>query len=204
MAADKKIIGSIISGILSVALVIGIILGANWLIELGVGNDWGVSQNYATNIGYSGTFWQGTESVLTFFIGDLAGTTQGLLLAIGFFMIMLFAISDILRVTSTFTPAASWGIATGLALIMAGAGVVEGFYDFLLQGAAITAFSIFVVILALIAIFLVAHLLWGSLIIKAQIDKKVDKIDGAMRVQGAKIRGDIIAANEAVEANDEN
>ena len=167
---------------LGILLIGGITFGALKAIEYGEDKNWGVStQETPLDLG-DNPVSSFLEKTIIFLFGSRAENVQGLMLSLGFFVIMLFAITDILSISSAFSRKASWGIATGLGMIMSAAGVVNGFYDFVLKGAAITAYAIFVLIFALIAMFMVVNLLWGHLILRARISRKI--ADEVVQIQG--------------------
>lgn len=127
-----------------------------------------------------------TENV--FAIESDAGLLTALIV-LAVFMIMLFAMKDIMSAFSTFNETTSWVIAAGLSLIASFTGIISSIAGIFQITAAIGAVGIAIIILTAVVSAIIVNMMFGNLLRKLAVNRDIDE----MR-QEAKRKGGVIGA----------
>lgn len=144
------------------------------------------------------TSWIGTliETVLGISAASL--TLESLVLYLAIFMIIFFAISDILEMFSTFSTTTAWIIGFALALIAGVSKVYLSIAGFLGVAAGIGAFGIVIIIIGSVVAAVTMNVGVGSTLRKWRMERQAE-IEGMKAYKGGRKVSDAITALKEVE-----
>lgn len=171
--------GKIILGLGTVIIAAFILWGAYQLAKLvpPIGE-------IATSTPISAPAWL-NSIIRTVLIGDVAPLTlESIVLFLAIFVIIFFAISDILEAFSTFSPAVAWSIGFGIALIAGVTKVVATVGGLFGLAAGIGAFGILLIILGALGAAVTLNLGIGGPVRKWRLMRQAE-IEGMKAEKGA-------------------